>query len=389
MKNVKLFALFALTLSTLHSCKEKPSLQVNEIDYLNKSEQLIEGVPVDIEMPLVVYGVLSCDTFNILLAQDPKGFIFVYSQDWKLLDVFCHQGRARNEFLERPSLRSKQVFKSPEGHILLPLQDMDCIKVLDVNQSLAAHRAIISRTRDFTLFNDSKGTLNGQEIMIRRSRKYLFLDNDIYNTLEYADGISIEDIEILSEYKVRHDTTLLETPQPLKQILKTVGTQPSTKYLRDFYRHPSRNLIIEPFLVMDYILFYDLDHDKIFAIHQNGSPSFNDDLEQKPVYDSEGNIMYYDEERGCFGDALVTDSYFMVFYFGGEYSMGDENKAWPRCELLFFDWDGNFIKSVKLDTYIDATAFNPQTKILYGIPISESDQDEVLLSYDLSSVIDW
>ena len=80
---------------------------------------------------------------------------------------------------------------------------------------------------------------------------------------------------------------------------------------------------------------------------------------------------------------------FMVFYYGGEYSMGDENKEWPRCELLFFDWDGNFIKSVKLDTYIDATSFNPQTKILYGIPTSESDQDEVLLSYDLSSVIDW
>ena len=385
MKLSTLFVSFALTLSLFISCKKQPEIEVHEIDYLNKSEQLLKSVPVDVQLPLVVYGILTCDSLNILLAQDPKGFVFVYNEDWKLLDVFCHQGRARNEFLDRPALRSMQIFKGNDNHILLPLQDQACIKVLDLTESLISHKAVISQIRDFIPYDDTDIIVNGAQATLRTHLEYLFLDNDIYHTLEITEGFTFDFGECTAKYRIRHDTALVTLPQVLVQMEKIAGPQPEDKFMRRFHKHPNRNLIIEPFFVMDYIMFYDLDKDKSFAIHQTGYPTFDDDIEQTPHYDNEGNLMYYEEARGCFGDAVVTDSYFLVFYFGGDYSLNDENKDYPKPELMLFDWDGNFKKSVKLDTYIDAPAFDPKKKILYGTPIGQ--EEETILSYDLSSIL--
>ena len=373
---------FAVTLSLLLSCKNQSGIEVREVDYLNKSEALLHSVPVDVQLPLVVFGIITCDSLNIVLAQDPKGFVFVYSDDWKLLDVFCQQGRARNEFLQRPGMIKKQVFVGENGHLLLPLQDEACIKVLDITESLCSHRAVISETRDFLPYDLSEPFVIGFETRLMTDLEYIFLDNDIYHTLELTEGVN-DLVVTVSRYRIRHDTTLVDVPEILKNMEKLAGPQPEPKFQRFFFKHPERNLIIEPFAVMDYIMFYDLDNNKSFAVHQSGSPTFKDDPEQVPHYNDQGEIDYWTEARGCFGDALTTESYFLVFYFGGDYSLSDDNfRDWPRPELMLFDWDGNFKKSVKLDTYIDATAFDEQKKILYGVPIGQ--EEETILSYDLS-----
>ena len=72
----------AVILSVLLSCSKKPEIQIREVDYLNKSSELLKGVPVEMEMPMLTYGVFNCDSLNILLTQDPRGYVFVYSDDW-------------------------------------------------------------------------------------------------------------------------------------------------------------------------------------------------------------------------------------------------------------------------------------------------------------------
>lgn len=381
-----LFVSLAITLSLFLSCKKQPSVDVREIDYLNKSEQLIKGVPVDIQVPLVVYGIIPCDSLFILLAQDPQGYVFVYTDEWELLDVFCHQGRARNEFLQRPGMIKKQVFKDADGHIQLPLQDEACIKVLDITESLNTHRAVMSQTRDFLPYDYTPFRVDQYEVSLRTDLKYLFLDNDINHTLELTEGFTFDFGKCTAKYRIRHDTTFIDIPQVLVEMENLAGPQPEQKFQRDFYKHPNKNLIIEPFHVLDYIMFYDLDNDKSFAIHQTGNPTFMNDPEEVPHFNDDGEIDFYQEARGCFGDALTFDSYFLVYFFGGDYSMSDENKDWPRPELLLFDWDGNFKKSVMLDTYVDCIAFDEQSKTLYGTPLDQ--EEETLLSFDLSPLFD-
>ena len=379
---------FAVTLSLLLSCKENPDLEVREIDYINKSEKLIKAVPVDVQLPLVVYCTISCDNLNIVLGEDPKGYVFVYSDDWKLLDVFCHQGRARNEFLQRPGMIKKQVFKDANGHLQLPLQDEASIKVLDITESLNTHRPVISQIRDFLPYDYTPVRVDQYEVQLQTDLQYLFLDNDIYHTLELTQGFNFLDdkAKCVAKYSIRHDTTFMDVPQVLVKMQDMAGPQPESKFGREFFKHPNKNLIIETFYLLDYIMFYDLDKDRSFAIHQTGYPTFLDDPEIIPHYNEKGEHDYDVEARACFGQALTTDSYFLVFFYGGDYSLSDENKDYPQPELLLFDWDGNFKKSVKLDTYIDAATFDQEKKILYGVPIGQ--EEETLLSFDLSHLFD-
>ena len=375
----------AVILSVLLSCSKKPEIQIREVDYLNKSRELLKSVPVDMDMPMLTYGVIHCDSLNILMTQDPRGYVFVYSDDWKLLGTFCQQGRAQYEFLDRPRHIKNQVLLGEDGHLLLPLQDATTIKVVDITASLISHKAVISETRDYAPYTDIDIMIGDSPARLRTMNKYMFLDNDIYKTLELTEGFSFDFGDANAQYKIRHDTAYVEVPGILHDMEKLTGPQPEGKFSREFFKHPSRNLVIEPFMVLDYIMFYDLEGNRSFAIHQTGSLTWNEDPVEVPHYDDQGEFDYFTEERGCFGDAVATDSYFLVFYFGGDYSLADENKDWPRPELLLFDWDGNFRKSVMLDTYIDCAAFDEKNKILYGVPIEEP-ENEVLLSYDLSSL---
>ena len=87
---------FAVALSLLFSCKQKPAIEIRESDFLNKSEITVQGIPANVEMPLSVFGMEHIDSLFIVIAEDPKGYVFVYSENWQLLDVFSGKGRARN-----------------------------------------------------------------------------------------------------------------------------------------------------------------------------------------------------------------------------------------------------------------------------------------------------
>lgn len=378
---------FAAVLTLLSSCKKQPQLDIREIDFRNKSQQLAQGVHVDAELPLQITSIINCDSYKILISQDPDGFLFIYSDEWELLGKFCLQGRARNEFVNRPSEIRRQVLKGDDGHLLLPLQDETSIKVLDVTQSLLSGKTVMAQTRDFLPYYLQPLDMDGYLAKLRVSLEYLFLDNDIYKTLEYIQGYDFDFGKTEEHYWIRHDTAFMELPKVLSDMLAIVGPQPKEQYQRRFYKHPSKNLIVEPFQFSDYIMFYDLDKDLSFAVHQNGSPTLKEEPNEVPHYDENGEVDYMDKERGCFDEALPFEDYFLVFYYGGEYSMSDPNRDWPKPEVMVFDWDGNFKKSIKLDQYIFYPAFDEKTKTLYGIPLDEKEEEEIL-AFDLSPLFE-
>ena len=50
---------------------------------------------------------------------------------------------------------------------------------------------------------------------LRSLNKYMFLDNNIYKTLELTEGFSLDFGEAPSVYKIRLDTAYVEVPQIL------------------------------------------------------------------------------------------------------------------------------------------------------------------------------
>lgn len=385
MKTLSLSLTFAVTLSLLFSCKQKPSIEVREIDFVNKAETTVHGVPVNAQMPLSVHGMIHCDSLNIVVAEDPKGYVHVYSDSWQMLDVFSGKGRARNEFLTSPSMNRGQVFKGSDGHILLPLSDWraDVVKLMDITESLEQHRAIINDVREYGFEEETKIIDNTQktETRLMSSFSALYLDDNIYHTLEitYADFYEI--LKKPVEYRIRHDSTFMEKPEILSRMEQLVGPEYKNQFSRSAYRHPKRNLIIEPYTNLDYIAFLDLDNNRSFFIHQAGSPTYDSNVEIGKYV--EDGVVYASPERVCFTAAIPTDDFFIISYYG---PYVDNAPASP--EMMFFDWEGNFIKSVKLDILTKYNVFDPKTKTLYGIRMPDDDEEQ-LISFDLSTVIDW
>jgi hypothetical protein len=73
----------------------------------------------------------------------------------------------------------------------------------------------------------------------------------------------------------------------------------------------------------------------------------------------------------------------MVLYYAGDYGVGSADPENPVAELMFFDWDGKFLKSVKLDTSVWSITYDENNHILYGMDMFT----ESLYSFDLTSVL--
>ncbi len=371
MKRLSLSFAFAALLALLFSCKQEPAIEIRETDFLNKADVTVHGVPVSAQLPLEIHGMVHIDSLNIVVADGPGGYVFVYSDSWQLLDVFSGQGRARYEFLESPSTHRSQVFQRADGHILLPLSDRraQLIKLMDITESLANHRAIIADVREFKFGEEVRFYDNDRksEISLMTSFSFLYLDDNIHHTLEVTDADFYDILHKPIEYRIRHDSTFIKKPEILSGMEKFVGPEYKDNYIRSAHRHPKRNLIIEAYYHLNYIAFLDLDNNRSYFIHQAGSPTFKDET---------------DMEKLGFTYTIATDSFFMEFYRGG-----NRNDGTVSPELIFFDWEGNFIKSVKLDMLTHFNIFDPKTKTIYGI--RTLDEEEQLISFDLSQIIDW
>ena len=69
------------------------------------------------------------------------------------------------------------------------------------------------------------------------------------------------------------------------------------------FKHPGRNIVAQLMSGMDYIIFFDFEKNKHFAIHQKGTPSFDDE------YPSLGRDQMF------FTDAAVSDDYLFALYW--------------------------------------------------------------------------
>ncbi|MBO7050197.1 MAG: hypothetical protein J6W42_06240 [Bacteroidaceae bacterium] len=385
---MKPFPLLALTSLLICSCsnRHRVAVDVIETDFLNKSEVTVHGVPVEASLPLGASGIAVCDTFIIVTSGGNQARLHVYSTHWQPLGSFCNIGRARNEFLYSVGLTYGQFFKTDDGSILVPLVDgrSGGIKVLDLTESLKRQSTVLVQQRDdYYAYRFIKLNLDGAEVGFAAPREFQFLNNDIYNTFEYNAALTVHpDFYEEPYYSISRDTTEIKRIK----FLTSIDLEDIDYYEGSILKHPDRNLIIQPFSTMDYILFIDIDKDNTFAVHQAGSLSFDDRL---PTYEmtegvTEDGLQYIEDNMiQHFGHAASADSFFMVLYFAGDYSINTPDPENPLAELLFFDWDGKFLKSVKLDAPVWDIAYDKSRQILYGM----DGFNEEIYSFDLTAVL--
>ena len=367
---MKQILILLATILLVVSCKNSPSAyDVHEVDCVNKSEVTIKGVPVGVELPLDIRDIAVCDSFLVVMCHDDEARMSVYSSDWNYLGRFCFIGRAGNEFLHDPSMVSGQILRGKDGHALIPLIDgLECVRVVDLPRSLEAGRTIISNESRYKPYKEAVIEEEFGTVTARNDIKFVFIDNDIRHQFEWCRPMLMNGtVRIDPYYAVMNDTTVVRSVNTL-----SLFDEEQFKFIHgDLFKHPSRNLVIFPLNYIDYIFMIDVDNDRISAIHQQGSLSFDDQLPR------------VDFTRTHFGGAVCTESYFMVLYYAGDINKGASESKDVKPELMIFDWDGNFIRSVILDTMMYRIAFDEKTRILYGV----DRENDHIVSFDLSKVL--
>ena len=391
---MKKFALVLVSVLLVLSCGNRKSrllFEVHEVDYRNKSDITLNGTEVEAEWPLEMRAIAVCDSFLLVKSGDNEHILYVYSDDLKLKGGFGCIGRARNEFLS-PSVQwsSAQILRNEQGDAMIPLVDMQQgTKLLDLQKSLEAQSTVIAAQNDFLgrhTFEYYNKSFDGRVVMSTVVRTQ-YLDNDINHRFSFFHPITegYED-KVYTEpvFAITLDTARVKEIKMLSRF-----EVKDADYVNGFMiKHPSRNIAVQVLQIMDYILFFDLDNDKAFAIHQSGSPTFDDDLpaiEFTYTENADGTTTYIDTRVHCFRDLAATESFFMVTYYNGDYchnqtDVSDIEQAAP--ELLFFDWDGNFLKSFKLDTHVDDITYDEKNQILYGMDAA----NDRILRFDLKNL---
>ena len=384
---MKKFALLLVSVLFVLSCKDRSRflVDVREVDFANKSDITLTGVPVKADWPIDVNGICVCDSFLLVKSGEKTNLLYVYSDELELKGRFCSMGRARNEFLSKPYWSSYQILRNAQGDALLPFRDyQQGTKVVDLQKSLAAESAVIASQNGFTAVYtyEHESQIPGRIARLQTSVGYLFLDDDINYRLERYSPIILDDV-VYEEpyYAVTRDSARIKEIRLFSKYYRT-----DSDYVGgEFFRHPSRNLVVQLFGGMDYIVFFDIDNNRNYAIHQSGSLTFDDELPEivpEERANPDGTTSLYSSTIDHFMKAAWAESFFMVTYYAGDYCLSQPDQDTAAPELLFFDYDGNFLKSVKLDTHVSRMTYDERKHILYTMDFGT----ETIYRYDLSEL---
>ena len=130
----------------------------------------------------------------------------------------------------------------------------------------------------------------------------------------------------------------------------------SSFYSGVLFKKPDEDIVAQPLDRMGYILFYELDKCRYHAIHIKGARLFEDGLP-----DDEQELML----RSFLDDAVVTDDYLLVLYYGDGLKRLETDPEY-KGQLLMFDWKGNLVKSFTLHDWVNRIALDVSSNVLYG-----------------------
>lgn len=330
------------------------SIDVKDVDYQDKSSLLIEGTPIDLGI-IGVRNITVYDSLLMLETMDPDGMVKVFSTNTlKQLGNLCTRGRAGNEFGYAFTLCG-QIYRSGTD-ILFPLTNNPSgeLKTVNISESL--------RSGVTTIANTSSIFLSGE---------YIMLDNDPGNRFEYhvQELMEMGGTTMPVSYSINKGGQSQEL-QVFPELMKSQDDfDVLPPYDGTLAKHPAKNIVIQVMKHMDYILFFDFENNKQFAIHQDGTLTYDD------VYPQDGN-------GNTFADIAVADDYFFVLYWNGKYS-NSQDKSDRKPELLMFDWKGRFLKSAKLGANVSHIEFDSTHKQLFGL----NRQTESLYLFDLTTLL--
>ncbi len=347
----------------LLSCNSRNPLAIEsrEVDFKDKTGDVIEAHELNLDVP-GVQDIVVYDSLLFFITRNPTGMLQVYNiNTLQHIASFCQRGRAKNEFTGQVFLINEQYYFK-DGDLIFPLLD---------NKSLIQKEVNVSAS-----LREGHTVVGDVELRSSDDRCFVLLENGLEKIFSYRNPyIDAEMGEMtLPQYAVREHDKIVREIKVFKKHVKSENPENlELWYSGSLLKRTNNNLVIMPMSGMDYILFFDLDKKKNWALHQIGTPLASEIC----VYDDDSKNYF-----GGFGRPIADNSsdIFLVSYFGGEHTEKAMKEGKMRGELLLFDWDGNYIGGVKLDTNYHSSSYDSKGKKLYAVNIAS----EKIFTFDLS-----
>ena len=343
MRKIVCYSFFAM-LFAVCSCGKKPQYTtspVKETSFTDQDRPSLEPVKLDISL-MGLSDIMSYDKYLFFITRDNNAFLKIYDiEKGCQVAAICHQGRANNEFNFPLSFTAEQAYMV-DGEIMLPiLNNVSELKEINITKSIAEQKTVINRT--------AAGTSTS-------SSRVAFVDDDFSRVFILDLRLSSQEPAEPVKFYIREANGEKNEIPVFKDVMP--GDHEFGKgnyYSGILMKHPSKNIMVYGMAHLDYLFFMDLDKNKTFAIHQKGSDTF-----EKYVTDNPDMLH--------FGDATASEEYFFIYYLANSRSNPDADYV---CELLVFDWDGNYVGGFKTGTTIHRVTYNEKTKSLYFANLSD------------------
>lgn len=332
-------------------------IEVKDVDYSNNDKLILSST--DCGEIIGVTDIFISDTLLLVITNDDKGQLKVLrTRDLSLVVDLCRRGRASDEFTQRPVRNFWEIYEK-DGCIVMPLIDgVSTLKELNITESVIHGRTVINKKEERPPFMNC-------EIMRINDEKSLYYypvsNDDPQSEKYYPPKYYIVDNESKSEIKVF--SKIMDAVWPSAVINAQTGIM---------HKHPNKNLFVQNFERMDYLIYFDLNNNHYYAIHQKGSHTFDDVLP--------GREEYKKKWRKCFTDAVVTNNYIISLYWNDDYCEENINTGEKKSIIKVFDWNGNYVYGAKLDKAVHSIAYDEIHNILFGINRST----EKLFSFKLN-----
>ena len=343
-------------------------LETIEVDFINKTGDIIEGEYLDIEF-MGGKSIAVFDTLLMVVTSNPEALLQVYdTRTLEPLAMLCQQGRAKNEFTNNSIYElSNQTFQR-NGDVIVMVRGEGgyVIKEINITASIREGKTIVEGINNKIPYGcgDVYGINNElTKIFVFNNHNYS-LDREEFNPPTFSI-IDEQDSEVLEIYG---------------RLVDFENKAYSTFwYNNNICKHPTKNIFVQCMNTMDYIHFIDLDNKKYYSIHQNGSPTFDEVYIPNKITNG---VYEFDSEH--FYESIPAEDYFLVFFTNGDYRKKSiKNGNIKAAELLAFDWNGNYLGGVKMDILAQDYTYDSNNMILYGYRIF----DEKIIAYDLSEFV--
>lgn len=357
MRKIVCFSFLTVMLAVC-SCSNKPEYivtPVKETSFVDQDRPLLEPEKID-SSPLGLFNLMSYDKYLFFITRDNNAYLKIYDvETGSQVAAICHQGRASNEFNFPLFFTSEQAY-TVNGEIMLPLMDASgSMTEINITKSIDQQRAVVNRTA-------SAG--------IRNTNSHVAFVDDNFSRLFVSDLLlsSSEPARPVQFYVREADGGKTEIP-----VFKDVMSGEDNFGICNYYsgvlmKHPSKNIMVYSMTFLNYLFFMDLDNNKTYAIHQKNSETFDKYVTENP------NTLH-------FSDATVSEDYYFTFYFYNCKTNQPDSDI--ECELLAFDWEGNYAGGFKSQTPLHRVTYNKKTDSLIFANLS----DETLYSIPVKDIL--